>query len=165
MTLLVNLFLPIKGKVVAVFSHHDLRQQAPGAGRLRSNNRSGNARRSRAHRQGWSLGHIFPAHHPAFEETARLIIQLLADFLADAAPRFGLGLDRFGVDDFLHHRQVLRQARHPWLGWLLERSLSDATTATAAAAALSGNVSNSSWLRSSCSLLAPKTRLTSKSIF
>src|ERR1700722_8614980 len=49
------------------------------------------------------------------------------------------------------------------LGGLLERSFSEAATGTAGAATLSGHVSNSSWLRSSCSLLEPKTRLTNKS--
>jgi hypothetical protein len=60
--------------------------------------------------------HILSAHDSAPEKTARLIIQLLADFLADATPGFGLRLDRFGIDDFLHHRQVLRQTRDPFFG-------------------------------------------------
>ena len=40
-----------------------------------------------------------------------LVIQLLTDFLPNAAPCFRLGFDRFGIDHLFNHRKILRQAR------------------------------------------------------
>ncbi len=44
------------------------------------------------------------------QKTSRFVVELLADFLADATPGLRLGLDRVRVEDFLHHRQVLPPA-------------------------------------------------------
>ena len=110
--LLVNLFLSIEGQMVAVFSHHDLRQQARrGQAAIQQSFRQGGDHRRRV--QFGSM-HKLSAHDSAPEKTPRLIIQLLADFLADATPGFRLGLDRFGIDHFFHHRQVFWQTRLSW---------------------------------------------------
>jgi hypothetical protein len=58
------------------------------------------------------------ADRAAANEAARLVIQLFADFLADAPPLLRIGFDRLGLDDFLDHRQVLGQARGGGLGAL-----------------------------------------------
>ena len=99
--------------MVAIFSHYDMRQQT----------RRGQTAIQQPFGQGGDHGrtvrvglvNILSAHNPASKKAARLIIQLLADFLADATPLFGLRFDRFGIDHFLHHRQVPGPTRHPLL--------------------------------------------------
>jgi hypothetical protein len=99
--------------MVAIFSHHDVGEQS----------RRGQTAIQQAFGQGGDQGriirvglmNIFSAHDPATEKTARLIIQLFADFLADATPLFGLRFHRFGINHFLHHRQVLGQTGGPLL--------------------------------------------------
>lgn len=46
----------------------------------------------------------------AAEKLPRSVVELLGDFLPDAAPGLRVGFDRAGVDDFLNDRQVLREA-------------------------------------------------------
>ena len=104
-----NLFLPVKWKVVAVFAHQDVRQQS---GRSQSTLLQ-TFRQRRDERGAVQINavNIFSANGSAAQKARRLEVQLLADFLADAAPALRCGLHRFGINDFLHHRQVVRQAR------------------------------------------------------
>src|SRR5271169_6609437 len=95
----------------------------PGAGRLRSSNRSGKAAMMGDCNDGCAiqigLVNIFSTDHPATEETAWFIIQLLADFLSYATELFGLCLHWFGIEHFLHYRQVFRQTGGPLLAGTL----------------------------------------------
>jgi hypothetical protein len=54
---------------------------------------------------------VFAAHQPAAQKAARLIIQLLGDFLTDQPPVLRLRFDHVRIDHFFHYGQVLRQSR------------------------------------------------------
>ena len=108
-----NLFLPEEGQMIAVFADQHLRQQA-----RRGQTAFLQTRRQGRHHRGQiqlHAGHIFFADEPPAQKTGRFIIQLLADFLPDAAPLFGSGFHRFRFEHFLDHRQVLRQPRRAFL--------------------------------------------------
>jgi hypothetical protein len=55
--------------------------------------------------------HILFAIGTAPQKARRFMIQLLADFLADAAPFFGLLFYRLRLNHFFHHRKVFRPSR------------------------------------------------------
>ena len=55
--------------------------------------------------------HILGAHRAPAQEAGGLIVEPFTDFLADAPPVLRRYLDRLGHDDFLNHRQMLRQPR------------------------------------------------------
>ena len=68
--------------------------------------RSGATNRHRLQRPG--ARHLLGAHGAPAQETARLVIEPLADFLANAPPVLGRRLDRLGHDDFLRGRADAR---------------------------------------------------------
>ncbi len=102
-----QLFEAVKGQVIAVLAHQQVRQQA----------RRGQAVIRHAPRRGGHHGrqcalrpsHIFRAHRFLPEKLARLIIQLAAHLLTDLLPLLRLGLHQLGLDHFAHHFQVLRR--------------------------------------------------------
>ncbi len=112
MALPVNLLLSVKGKMVTVFSNHNMRQKS----------RRGQAPVQQALRQGRDHGraiqfgfvNILSANDSAAQKTARLVIELFADLLANHAPLLRLRLHRLRINHFLHHRQVLGQPQRPF---------------------------------------------------
>jgi hypothetical protein len=83
-----DLFLPVEGQMVAVFADQQLRQQAGSSQAVLGHpfGCRGDHRRQHA----LIAPHILGPDRFLPEELARLIIQLPADFLADALPVFGL---------------------------------------------------------------------------
>jgi hypothetical protein len=59
---------------------------------------------------------ILAPDQSASQEPRRFIVELLADFLADATPLLGLGRDFFGIDHLLDDRQILGPAIPATLG-------------------------------------------------
>ncbi|MEN9576773.1 MAG: hypothetical protein RL514_4628 [Verrucomicrobiota bacterium] len=100
-----DLFLPIQRKVIAVFADQHLRQQA----------RCGQAAIQQPFRQGCDHGrlvefhpvNVFAADHAAAQKAGRFVIELFADFLADATPALRRGFHRLGINHFFDSRQVL----------------------------------------------------------
>src|SRR5678815_5702439 len=59
--------------------------------------------------------HVSTTHGPSLQKTARLVVELIANLLTNLTPLIWLGLHRLGIDDFLDHRQVIRQPRRLWM--------------------------------------------------
>ncbi len=105
----VNLFLPVERQMIAELGDEDLREQA----------RSGEAaflqalgqRGDDGHGVDLATPHILAPNEAAAQEARGFVVELFADFLAEAAPRRRTGFDRRGVEHFLDHRQILGQ---PW---------------------------------------------------
>jgi hypothetical protein len=131
MALRENLFLPIQRQMVAVFAHQNVRQQ-PRRGQTGLAGVPATAR-SPEPVQDQRGEHIF-ADGPAAQKTRRFIIQLLADFLPDATPGFGLLFHRFGINHFFDQGQVLGQARCA----LFPRTLTEALGSSRAVTPLFG---------------------------
>ena len=55
--------------------------------------------------------HELAPDEPPHQEVRRLVIELVADFGADAAPVLGLGFNFRGFDDLFEHGQIGRPAR------------------------------------------------------
>src|SRR5882762_9120779 len=104
----INLLLPIKRKMIDELAHDDLREQ--------SRSRAAALLQDRGkwcdHRHGPGIlaRDILAPYQPAFQEPRRFIVELLADFLADAAPLLRSSCDLFRIDDLFDDRQILGPA-------------------------------------------------------
>jgi len=105
----VDLLLPVKRQVVAIFAHYDLRQQSRRghAAFLQAFRQRGDDR-DRVH---FPPMHIFAPDDPAAKELRRLVIKLLFDFRPDAPPVRRSRLHLRWFNNFLDHRQIRRPAR------------------------------------------------------
>ena len=66
------------------------------------------------------LAHVFSSDEADAPEVAAPVVELLADFLADASPSFRFGEDFGWVEGFLGEGQVFRDA---WRSWRLAPGL------------------------------------------
>ena len=105
----VDRLLPVEWKVIAILTHDDLREQRRGD-EAAFQERVGE-RRDDGHGIEDPTLHILRTHRPPAQEARGLVIEPLADFLTNAPPVLRRQLDRLRHDDFLDHRQMLRQAR------------------------------------------------------
>ncbi len=105
----VNLLLPVERQVIAELGNEDLREQA-GRGQaafLQARGQRGDG----GHGVDFAAAHILAPDQAAAQKARGFVIELFADFLADAAPGLRASLDRRGIEHFLDHRQVLGQPR------------------------------------------------------
>lgn len=105
MALPINLFLTVERRMIAIFGDEDLRQQPCGG-------QTALLQPWRQRRDDRSRVHIAPAHilapdEPEPQKARRFIVELLADFLSDAAPRGGVCLDRLRVEHLLNEWQMI----------------------------------------------------------
>ena len=108
-------FLSVQGKMIAVLADQHLGQET----------RRGQAAIQKPLRQGgneWCPVTVRPvdvlrADHTAAQKASRFVIELFTDFLPDPSPFQRCGLHGFGLDHFLHHRQVLWQTLSAFLPW------------------------------------------------
>lgn len=120
----VDLLLPVEREVIAELGDEDLREQARSreAAFLQALGQRGDD----GHGVHFAAAHILAPDEPAAQEARGFVIEVFADFLADATPLRRTGLDRRGIEHFLDHRQVLGQPgaaltrrkwdrRAPWL--------------------------------------------------
>ncbi len=98
-----DLLLPVKRKVAAKFRDEDRGDEA----------RRGDAsvlqrvqRREDGRGQGMIAAHELAPHEPAFEKARRFVIELLGDFLADAAPRLRAALHRLPLRRLCSYRSA-----------------------------------------------------------
>ena len=154
--------------MVAILADQQLRQQAG-----RGQTVVGHAlRRGRDHRRQLALAHahIFGPDGFLPEKFARLVVQLPADFLADAFPLFRLGQDQFRFDDLRAPLPGCPGVRRRWV-WARGRcgaGRAGGSSSSSSAARLPSArplMSSSSWAASNCSLFLPKNRRARASSF
>lgn len=108
MALLEDVLLAVQRQVVGILAHQHMRQkfrrQEPSIQQLR--------RQRRDQRSAVRIPPPHPdaPHDPAHQKAARLIIQLLADFLTDLPIRLRIALHRVRINDFSFHRKIVRTA-------------------------------------------------------
>ena len=101
-----DLLLTVEGKVVAVFANNNRGQQAGGgeAGVLQSSEGSDDGRGFRL-----VLPDVFAPDEVTAEKAAGGVVELLGDFLSDAAPSLRVPFYWFRINDFLDDWQVFRE--------------------------------------------------------
>jgi hypothetical protein len=112
----VDLFLAVKREMIAVLGNGHGSDEARGS----------NACSLKRGRQ-WSdyrrlsvvaAANVFRTHRAATQESGWLVVEMLADFLADAAPLVWGGLYFVRLDNRLDYRKVLGKARAAGGRWL-----------------------------------------------
>ncbi len=166
-TLRKNLFLPVEWKVIAIFADDHLGQQ-PGSGDAAFEQ---TLRQGRDHRSQIGIGAVnkLAANRPAAQKAGRFVIELLGDFLPDAAPVLRLRFDRIEIDHLFNDGKILRYADRAILADGHRASFStedDAEEFSTGLAESSGIASsNCNCAGSSASLLTPKRRRAKASSF
>ena len=105
----VDFLLPVEGKVIAILAHDDLCEQAGrgNAAILELLRQWGDER----HGVEFAAPDELAPDEPKAHEARRLVVELLADFFADAAPGLRRGLDLRRFDDLLDDLQIRGPAR------------------------------------------------------